>query len=412
MTDPRRIEADWLRGEALQRLLAVLSADGEEARVVGGAVRNTLLGLPITDVDIAATTPPAETASRAEAAGFKAVPTGFGHGTVTIVAKGRSFEVTTLRRDVETDGRHARVAFGRDWRVDAERRDFTVNALYCDADGAILDLVGGMPDIATRTLRFIGDPVRRIEEDYLRILRFFRFFAWYGEGRPDAEGLRACARLKGGIAKLSAERVWMEIKKLLAAPDPSRALLWARQAGVLSAALPESERWGIDAIHGLVGAERLHGWAPDAILRLEGIVPPDAERLAAFAKRMKLSNAERDRLLAFATADAADAAMGDDAFRARLYFGDRGGIRDRLRLALAVRHGRSESAAIMETARLNEQLRLGESFDPPPFPVTGEDVKTAGVESGPAVGAEIDRLKRLWVASGFVLSRQALLARL
>jgi tRNA nucleotidyltransferase/poly(A) polymerase len=304
------------------------------------------------------------------------------------------------------------VSFGRDWREDAARRDFTINALYCDADGTVLDLVGGLPDIESRTLRFIGDASQRIEEDYLRILRFFRFFAWYGQGRPDADGLRASARLKSGLAKLSVERVWAELRKLLGAEDPSRALLWARQAGVLSLVLPESERWGIDAIHGLVGTERLHGWKPDAMLRLQAIVPPDAERLTELAKRLKLSNAERDRLLAFAMAEPARPDETDDALRARLYFGDRIAVQDRLRLAIGTRHGKSESASIGETARLNEQLRIAERFDPPAFPLSGEDIKAAGVAPGPELGATLDRLKRAWVASGFVLSRETLLARL
>ena len=251
-----RIDADWLRDADLQRLLAALSGPGEDggeaelARVVGGAIRNTILGQPVSDIDIATTCPPAVTVARATAAGFKTVPTGIEHGTVTVIANRRPFEVTTLRRDVETNGRHAVVAFGRDWQADAERRDFTINALYCEADGTVVDLVGGLADIERQTLRFIGDASARIEEDYLRILRFFRFFAWYGAGRPDGDGLRAATRLKGGLTKLSAERVWAELRKLLAAPDPSRALLWARQTGVLTLILPESERWGIDGITG------------------------------------------------------------------------------------------------------------------------------------------------------------------
>ena len=187
-------KAEWLSNKHLQRLLSVLSEDGEEARVAGGAVRNTLLGQPVTDVDIATTTLPEETARRAEAAGFKTVPTGIEHGTITVVAAGRPYEVTTLRDDIETDGRRAKVRFGRDWRRDAERRDFTINALYATADGAVVDLVGGLADLDSRTIRFIGDAEMRIREDFLRILRFFRFFAWYGAGRPDAdgaEGLRA-----------------------------------------------------------------------------------------------------------------------------------------------------------------------------------------------------------------------------
>ena len=196
---------DWLDDRHLQKLLAALSAEGELARIAGGAVRNALLGQAVADIDIATTTLPDETVRRVKAAGFKAVPTGIEHGTVTAVVDGRPFEVTTLRADVETDGRRAKVSFGRDWTADAERRDFTINGLYAEADGTVVDLVGGLPDIEARRLRFIGDAETRIREDYLRILRFFRFFAWYGDGRPDAEGLKACARLKDGLDRLSAE---------------------------------------------------------------------------------------------------------------------------------------------------------------------------------------------------------------
>ncbi|MGH7006149.1 MAG: CCA tRNA nucleotidyltransferase, partial [Alphaproteobacteria bacterium] len=260
--------APWLKDASLQKLLAALCAGDEGARIVGGAVRNTLLGQPVTDIDIATTALPEATLQRAKEAGFRAVPTGIDHGTITVIAEGRPFEVTTLRADIRTDGRHAEVAFGRDWQMDAERRDFSINALYAEADGTVVDLVGGIADIESRTLRFIGDPEQRIREDYLRILRFFRFFAWYGKGRPDGEGLKACARLKDGLARLSAERVWSELKKLLAAPDPSRALLWMRQAGVLTAILPESEKWGIDTIHGLVKTEQDLRWSVDPLLRL------------------------------------------------------------------------------------------------------------------------------------------------
>jgi poly(A) polymerase len=243
--------AKLLENKSLRNLLAILNQGGEEARIAGGAVRNALIGESISDVDIATTCLPDEVRKRAEASGFKCVPTGIAHGTLTVIVEGVPYEVTTLRADVATDGRRAEVAFGRDWQTDAERRDFTVNGLYADAQGNVTDLVGGIADIKSRTIRFIGSAEKRIGEDHLRILRFFRFFAWYGSGRPDGEGLKACARMKGAIDKLSAERVWSELKKLLSAPDPSRALLWMRQSGVLTAALPESEKWGIDAVHGL-----------------------------------------------------------------------------------------------------------------------------------------------------------------
>lgn len=351
-------KAPWLKNEALQRLLAALSADGEGARIVGGAVRNALLGQEVSDLDIATTCVPDETIHRAQAAGFKTVPTGISHGTVTVVADKRPFEVTTLRADVETDGRHAAVAFGRDWQVDADRRDFTINALYVEADGTIVDLVGGLADIESRTLRFIGDAEQRIREDYLRILRFFRFFAWYGHGRPESEGLKACARLKDGLAQLSAERIWSELKKMLAAPDPSRALLWMRQAGVLTAVLPESEKWGIDAIHGLVKTEKELGWPADPLLRLASMIPPDAERIHAMAVRLKLSNQERERLEAWAGAVLPNAEISEAGFAKRLYRSDRQGMMDRLRLALvsARMEALNDNAAMMRAGHLSKLL--------------------------------------------------------
>ena len=353
MNEPRTIDArsGWLGAAELQALLAALSADGEEARVAGGAVRNALLGEAVADVDIATTCLPDDTITRAIAAGFKTVPTGYDHGTVTVIAGGQAYEVTTLRADIETDGRHARVVFGRDWRRDAERRDFTINALYCLADGTIVDLVGGIADLESRTLRFIGDAEERIREDFLRILRFFRFFAWYGSGRPDAQGLKACARLKDGLAKLSAERVWSELKKLLEAPDPGRALLWMRQTGVLTAVLPESEKWGIDAVPALIAAERDLGWSPDPLLRLEAMVPPEPARMKAMADRLKLSNAESARLIGWAMAQAVRLETSDDALRRALYYGESQSVEDRLKLAWASARGskrgrRSESCCL------------------------------------------------------------------
>ncbi|WP_062231200.1 CCA tRNA nucleotidyltransferase [Aureimonas sp. N4] len=407
-----RIDADWLRDETLQRLLACLSVEGDEARVVGGAVRNHLMGRAITDIDIATTSEPAETVRRVEAAGFKPVPTGIEHGTVTAVMNGRPFEVTTLRQDVETDGRHAKVRFGKDWRADAERRDFTMNALYARADGEVVDLVGGVADIETRTLRFIGEAAQRIEEDYLRILRFFRFFAWYGEGRPDADGLRAATRLKDGLDQLSAERVWAELRKLFAAPDPGRALLWMRQTGVLTRVLPESEKWGIDAMPSLGETERALGWDPDALRRLEAIVPPDPERMAALAKRLRLSNVDRDRLTAWALTDEPKEDESDGAFRVRLLFGNRGAIVDRLRLKLAVLRGKagSDAAALQALARLSTRLHEAERFAPPEFPVSGHDLSLQGIAPGPDMGRQLEALKRRWAESGFTLKREALLA--
>jgi tRNA nucleotidyltransferase/poly(A) polymerase len=400
--------AGWLADPALQKLLAVLSEDGEEARIAGGAVRNSLLGEPVTDVDIATTNLPDDTIARAEAAKFKTVPTGKEHGTITVVAGGKPYEVTTLRADVETYGRHARVVFGRDWKRDAERRDFTINALYAEADGRVVDLVGGLADLETRTLRFIGDAEQRIREDYLRILRFFRFFAWYGSGRPDAEGIKASARLKEGLDVLSAERVWTELTKLLSASDPSRALLWMRQTGVLTRVLPETEKWGIDAIPGLMAAEAAQGWAPDPLLRLEAIVPPDAARLAAMAERLRLSRAEADRLKHWAETSTPPAETSEAELARLAYRAKSAGLADRLRLALASVQAKTDDEAVRRYERL---IAFLQGWERPVMPITGNDLLAEGLMPGKALGALLRTLEDEWVASNFSLNRGALLKR-
>ena len=403
----------WLRSKVLQALLSTLSDGGEEARVAGGAVRNTLLGQPVTEVDIATTTLPDETVRRVEAAGFKAVPTGIEHGTVTVVAGGKGYEVTTLRDDVETDGRRAKVRFGRDWQRDAERRDFTINALYATAAGEVVDLVSGRADLDSRTIRFIGEAETRIREDYLRILRFFRFFAWYGAGRPDSEGLKACARLKEGLDQLSAERVWTELRKLLSAPDPSRALLWMRQASVLSRILPESEKWGIDLIHPLVRAEADLGWPADAMLRLEAVLPPDLERVAVLAERLKLSTSQAERLKKWSAESPVPTGTDELALARRLYAGDRQGIVDRLRLSLANTRGKAanDDGALIEAGSLSRLLGFAEKWEKPVFPLRGRDLSVLGFAEGPRLGDTLKALEAEWVASGFVLDRAALLDR-
>lgn len=413
MVAPTIAHEEWLHDTTLQTLLAALSADGEEARIAGGAVRNALLGEPVTDIDIATTTVPEETIARAQAAGFRTVPTGIEHGTVTVIAEGRPFEVTTLRADVETDGRRATVAFGRDWRLDADRRDFTINGLYAAADGTVIDLVDGLADLEARNLRFIGDAATRIREDYLRILRFFRFFAWYGSGRPDAEGLKACTRLKDGLAGLSAERMWVELGKLLSAPDPSRAALWMRQTGVLTAVLPESAKWGIDALPGLVESEAALGWKPDPLLRLQAIVPPDPERMTAMAERLRLSNADAARMRRWAETPTPTAEMSSLAFAKLLYRADRQAVHDRLRLALAGARirARADDAAMMEAGGYSRLLGELETWEKPVFPLGGDDLVEKGLPPGRDLGKLLARLETEWVESGFTLTSDTLLER-
>jgi poly(A) polymerase len=407
-------DQDWFSKPGLTRIFALLNADGGEARVVGGAVRNALMGVAVGDVDMATTLRPEQVVERAKAAGIKAVPTGIEHGTVTLVIDGEGFEVTTLRRDVETDGRHAQVSFGTDWTEDAQRRDLTINALYADASGAVIDLIDGLPDIETKTVRFIGDAATRIAEDYLRVLRFFRFFAYYGSGRPDADGLRASARAKDKLSTLSAERVWSELKKLLSAPDPSRALLWMRQAGVLTAILPETEKWGIDSIHGIIAAEQAIGWTPDAMLRLVSIIPPDRERVAAVANRLRMSKVEASRLDQWASAPVVDPDMAETALDRLLYRQGVDGIKMRLKLALATARAdvSAGDAAMRKVARLSTLLGRAEKFQKPVFPLKGSDVLGLGVPAGPKVGEILSGLEEKWVDTNFALDRAALTARL
>ena len=403
---------DWFRDPALGRIFALLNDDGEEVRVVGGAVRNALMGLPVTDTDLATTWAPEQVVARAEAAGIRAVPTGIDHGTVTLVIDGRGFEVTTLRHDAETDGRRAKVVFGNDWQIDAERRDFTINALYADRSGTIIDLVNGLEDIASRTVRFIGDADARIAEDYLRVLRYFRFFAHYGAGRPDAAALKACARARDRLAKLSAERVWKELKTLLKAGDPGRALLWMRQAGVLSAVLPESEKWGIDSVGGLIATETALDWTPDPMLRLMAIVPPDAGRMRELSSRLKMSRAETDRLVQWSEAPVVAPTLAITALDRLLYRHGVAPLEDRIRLSMVSARVRSatDPAALTEAAGHSRHLARATNWERPQFPVSGADLIARGVEPGPEMGERLAALEERWIDSNFTLDKQVLLA--
>jgi poly(A) polymerase len=404
----------WFKDPALERVFALLNTDGGEGRVVGGAVRNSLMGLPVSDIDMATTLTPETVVERARASGIKAVPTGIDHGTVTLVIDGKAFEVTTLRTDIETDGRRAKVAFSSDWQTDAERRDLTINALYADQRGDIVDLVGGLADVEKRNIRFIGDAATRIAEDYLRILRFFRFFAYYGSGRPDADGLRASAAARSKLHTLSAERIWSELRKLLTAEDPGRALLWMRQAGVLTEVVPETEKWGIDAIPALLATEKALGWRPDPLLRLAAIVPPDVARLEKMAARLRLANAEAGFLKAWAMAAPINDEMSSAAFDRLLYRSGTEGIVARLKLALAAARGKAEGDLneMSRSARLGKLLDHAEMWKKPSFPLNGSDVMAAGVRAGKRIGEILSDLENQWIDENFAADRAALLARL
>jgi poly(A) polymerase len=395
-----RGDFSWLKEKPLSGLLAVLDRDGEEARVVGGAVRNALIGLPHGDIDIATTALPAEVTRRAEAAGFKAVPTGVEHGTVTVVAGGKPFEVTTLREDVETFGRHATVKFGRDWKRDAQRRDFTMNGLSLSADGSVHDHVGGVADLEARRVRFIGDASRRIAEDYLRILRFFRFHAYYGEGRPDAEGLAATIVARGGLEQLSRERVRVELIKLLLAPHAVGVLAVMAEAGLLGAVLG-----GVPHLAGFANMTKVEvaaGLAPDATRRLGALgvwIAEDAERLR---QRLRLFNAEHERLAALDGWWRVSPAMSEASARELIYQIGPAHFTERVLLAWA----RSWNDA--RKAEWHVLATLPRRWSAPVFPIKAADFIERGVQKGPLLGAALERAERAWIAAGFPIERKAL----
>jgi len=397
------IEAPHLRGAAwfkdgeVARLLALLDRDGEEARVVGGAVRNALMGIPVAEIDVATTALPLEIMRRVEAAGGKAVPTGIEHGTVTAILNHRPIEVTTLREDVETFGRKARVKFGRDWRADAERRDFTINALSASADGVVHDYVGGLDDIAARRVRFIGEPQQRIEEDYLRILRFFRFHAHFGDGAPDPAGVQACIRARAGLDTLSRERVRMELLKLLVAARATPTLVVMTENGLLGMVLGGVAY--LASFENAIKVDAALGVEADAIRRLGALavwVEEDAERLA---QRLRLSNAESERLLAldgwWHVAPQADA----KAARALLYRLGPQSFADRIFIAWA----RSDAGAADPAWRDLASLPL--RWTAPAFPLKAADFVRRGVAEGPPLGVALCAAEAAWIAADFPTDR-------
>jgi poly(A) polymerase len=384
------------------------------ARFVGGCVRNALLDRAIDDIDIATTLTPPAVMAALQAAHVKFAPTGVEHGTVTAIAEGRPYEVTSLRRDVETDGRRAVVAFTTDWAEDAQRRDFRLNALYMDAEGRIHDPTGaGVRDALAGRIVFVGDPATRIREDYLRILRFFRFRAWFGRGEPDAAGLQACAALKEGLGRLSAERVSKELLKLLAAADPLPAMGEMDAIGALAVILPEAQ--GLERLDGLVEAQRVLG-APDATLRLAALLPADPETVAATAARLRLSNAQRARLVAAAAFDP-EIRPGLDpaAIRRKLYAVGPDAFCDQVELAWAQEHGAQEHGAAergADTAGWSSMLEAARAWTRPKFPLTGHDAAKAGLPAGPRMGQALRAAEAWWIAEDFRPDRAALLERL
>jgi poly(A) polymerase len=376
--------ADWRERPGLRRLIAAL--DGPEmTKVVGGAVRDTLLGLPVADVDLATRLLPEAVIERVRAAGLKAVPTGLAHGTVTAVAPEGAVEVTTLRRDVATDGRHAEVAFTDDWRADASRRDFTINALYADPlGGEVDDWFGGLDDLAARRVRFIGDPLARIAEDHLRILRFFRFHARFGLGAPDPAALAACRERRNDLLALSRERKADELLKLLALPDPAPTVALMASLGILACLLPEAAEEAIERLARLIRREQDHGVVPDSLRRLAALLPRDPAAADAAGARLRLSNLARTRLRA---------------------------------LACPAQPGRAPRRLAAETSHVDPRdlfllADIGEEevaeaiagltdWQPPTFPIKGGDIVALGLRPGPRVAALLAELHQQWVEADF-----------
>jgi poly(A) polymerase len=394
-------ERAWLDEKPLSRLLDVLDAGGEEARVVGGAVRNTLLALPVGEVDIATTAVPDEVVRRASKAGFNPVPTGIEHGTVTVVVDGKPFEVTTLREDIETFGRHAKVRFGRDWKKDALRRDFTINALFLARDGNVIDFVGGITDIEARRVRFIGDADARIREDYLRVLRFFRFHAAYGEGAPDAAGLLACIRARGELAALSRERVRAELFKLFVAKHAVPALAVMGEAGLLGSVLGGVPL--LASFANMMKAEQASGFEADAVRRLGALAVFVVEDALRLRDRLRLSNAESRRLESMGDCWwQISPERGETAARALLYKLGADNFRDRTLLALARSQAKAGDKA------WHELITLPARWTPPKFPLAAKDFLDRGVAKGPALGAALARAEKAWIAAGFPSERSQL----
>ncbi|MBM7067308.1 CCA tRNA nucleotidyltransferase [Actibacterium sp. 188UL27-1] len=374
-----RIIADWLESHPAQSVAALLNTAGHHALFVGGCVRNTLLNEPVADLDLATDAHPPHVLALAEAARIRAIPTGIDHGTVTLVVDAVPVEVTTFRRDVETDGRRAVVAFSTDISEDAQRRDFTMNAIYCDAGGQIVDPLNGLPDLQNRAVRFVGDPTARVREDYLRILRFFRFHAWYGQNGLDQDGLDACARNAGGLAKVSAERIGVEMLKLLAAPNPAPVTAAMAQSGVLAALLPGADPAPLTRLIDLYP----HA---DAVLRLACLGGEDV------ANRLRLSRADTRRLGLLhdhASGGASPAALGH-------HLGEVDGL-----AALALR-----AAWLEQRVSPGDQAKV-EQAARAIFPVTAQDLMPEF--QGPALGARLDQLRAAWIGSDFAMSRRDLL---
>jgi poly(A) polymerase len=408
----------WLSAPATKTVLAALTADGAEIRFVGGCVRDSVLHRPVHDVDIATHDPPERVMILLERAGIRAIPTGIDHGTVTAVIPGPDgnthFEITTLRRDVETDGRHARVSFDADWTTDAARRDFTINALFCTPDGRIYDPFGGLADLGSGRIRFVGDAMKRVDEDALRILRYFRIYAHYGSPPPDIAALAACRAQATKLATLSGERIANELLRLLEAHDPASVLLVMQGERVLEQILPEAQEFGrlrmltfLDTrgiLRPRIGMDRLR--------RLAALLPANRAAAENVARRLKLSGAQAGRLVAMAAPDELPDPAGGVAKARRLLY--RIGAEPMIDLVLLAWAGKRavEAKRAGDSDRWIELLDTALAWHPVSLPVSGSDVLALGFAPGPRVGEALAEVERWWIDGDFKAGRDEALARL
>jgi poly(A) polymerase len=397
---PSLADQPWLHAPEVRAVMAALG----NARFVGGCVRNSLLGLGVDDIDIATPLTPDAVAKAVERQGMRAVATGLEHGTVTVVCNSKPFEVTTLRRDVSTDGRRATVAFTTDWQEDAGRRDFTINALYADAQGQVFDYHGGLEDLKAGVVRFIGDADARIAEDYLRVLRLFRIHAWYGRGEINAVALTACAAARHQLKTLSGERLQKEVLKLLLARAPLGVVRSMQASGVLGELIPGAI--DTDALGRMCEIDSAHGLAADPVLRL-AVMLDGAATAHALAVRWRFSNNDRDRLAdVFRLRDVVKAGLPGSASEALVYRHGNATVRDLARVGWV--HAQPTPPADGWLAL----MRLAETWQRPRLPIDGADILKAGVPHGPAVGKTLHAVEEWWIASGFPDSRERALEKL
>ncbi|MCM8733641.1 CCA tRNA nucleotidyltransferase [Azospirillum sp. A1-3] len=398
----------WMTAPESLAVFDALASGGADARFVGGCVRDAWLGRPVKDIDIATHAPPERVMELLEGAGIRVIPTGIAHGTVTALCGGKPYEITTLRRDVENFGRHARVEFTDDWIEDAARRDLTMNALSCTPDGSMFDPFGGLADLAAGRVRFVGAARRRIEEDVLRLLRFFRFHAHYGRGEPDAEAMAACRELAPRLPTLSGERVRGELFRLLTAPCAAAVWRLMMGQGIMVHLLPEA--MDTDRLERLIAVERDLGATPDPTRRLAAVLDSDRPGALRAAEALRLSNHERDRLLAMVEPPVALApaplATADDrkALRQALYrLGDAELFGDLLLIAAAIHDGP------LDLTVLRRALALADDLPGLKLPIAGRDLLGLGIPRGPAVGETLKRVEGWWIAEDFQPSRDACL---